>query len=309
MKLVFFGTSEFAVPSLQALADSVCLVVSQPDRPSGRGMHFRPSPVKIAAQELGVEVETPERCKDPAFVERIRSIGADALVVAAYGQILPVALLEASERGAINLHGSILPAYRGAAPIQRAILSGERETGVTLMQMDKGMDTGDAIAIERTPIGPDETYSELLARLAAIAAEMAATWMPRIARGDYPRAPQDDTLATYAPMVAKAEAELSFARSASAEYARFRAFTEAPGAFVVTRFGNLKVRRARWSGLSGAPGEVIAVSPELTAGFSEGSMEWVEVQPAGKKAVSGRDLANGWRLKPGDRLIDSTRFP
>src|SRR5262249_18938452 len=151
----------FAVPALQELKDHISLVVTQPDRPSGRGMRMHSSPVKEAALEIGLPVETPEKSRAPEFVERLQSENADALVVASYGQILSQRVLDSAKRGGINLHGSILPKYRGAAPIQRAILDGEPETGITLMQMDKGMDSGDIIAIERTPIGSDETYGEL----------------------------------------------------------------------------------------------------------------------------------------------------
>ena len=169
MRIVYFGTSDFAVPALRALAEHVVLVVSQPDRPTGRGMKLQSSPVKKLALELGLPVETPEKARTPEFVEQVAAIGADVHVVAAYGQILSVKLLETAKNGGINLHGSILPAYRGAAPIQRSILNGDHETGVTLMQMDKGMDTGDMIAVAKTPIGPDETYGELQTRLSEIA--------------------------------------------------------------------------------------------------------------------------------------------
>jgi len=203
MRVAYFGTAVFAVPALRAVADHVVLVVSQPDRPTGRGLQTQPSPVKLAALEHGLPVETPEKCRTPEFVEFLRSLELDVLLVAAYGQILSVAVLESAHRGGINLHGSVLPHYRGAAPIQRAILAGERQTGITLIQMDKGMDSGDCIAIEHTPIGEDETYGELQDRLAAIAAEMAGTWLPRIVAGDYPRVPQDHDHATFAPKVLK----------------------------------------------------------------------------------------------------------
>ncbi len=302
MRIVFFGSGSFAVPSLKALADSVTLVVSQPDRPAGRGMRPRPSPVKAAAVASGLEVGTPERCGDLEFLARVASENADALVVAAYGQILPESLLRAARMGGINLHASALPKYRGAAPIQRAILAGETETGVALMQMDKGMDTGDVIALEATDIGPDETASELQERLAAIAARLAKEWLPRICSGDYPRKPQDHGIATLAPRVSKSEAELSFDRAAQSEYDRFRAFTDSPGAFLRTSRGNLGVLAARCSTVSGAPGEVLAVSPELCVAFSGGSLRLLTVRPPGKNAMSGRDLANGWRLRPGSEL-------
>ena len=337
MKLIFFGTGTFAVPALRALAGHVALVVTQPDRPSGRGMRMGVGPVKAAAMELGLTVESPEKSRAPEFVERLRAENADALVVASYGQILSPAVLDSARRGGINLHGSLLPKYRGAAPIQRAILDQEPETGVTLMQMDKGMDTGEVIAMRSTPIGPDETYGELQDRLAVIAAEMAVEWMPRIVSGDYPRVPQDSSGATMAPKVEKAEAELSFDRPATAEYARFRAFTPSPGATLRTKAGLVKLSRSRiadrGSRISDAElgtrnselgagnpeavessrsairdprsetrpesGEVLSVAPSFIIAFKEGAFELIEVQPEGKKRMSGRDLANGLRLKPG----------
>jgi methionyl-tRNA formyltransferase len=259
--------------------------------------------VKAAAQELGLPVETPERCRAPEFVERVRELRCDALVVASYGQILSEALLSAAVRGGINLHGSLLPKLRGAAPIQRAILEGESETGVTLMQMDRGMDTGDVIAASATPIGADENYSQLQSRLAEIGADLAGEWMPRIAKGRYTRTPQDDASATLAPKVTKSEAELSFERPASDEYRRFRAFTDSPGAFVRTRHGSIRISEARSGEGAGTPGTVLSVAPALTVAFASGSMEWRVVQPEGKKRMTGRDFANGMRIRPGDTLL------
>ncbi len=300
MKLVFFGTGEFAVPILRQLADSVSLVVTQPDRPTGRGLRLQPSPLKLVAQELGLAVETPEKSRSAEFVERLRREQADALVVASYGQILSTAVLESAVRGGINLHGSLLPAYRGAAPIQRAILAGDTETGVTLMQMDRGMDTGDMIHVERLAIDPDETYGQLQDRLAALAAQMARDWMPKIVVGDYVRTPQDSALATIAPKITKEEAELKFTEAASDAYNRFRAFTPSPGAFLMSRFGRIRVTQCRRSTDSGAPGSLVA--PGCVA-FREGSIVLEEIQPEGKKRMSMRDFANGMRLRPGDSLL------
>ena len=302
-KFVYMGTSEFAVPALQAIADEVVLVVSQPDRPSGRGMKMQPSPVKLAAKELGLPVETPERASTPEFVERIRELEADALIVAAYGQILRTKLLEATRRGGINLHGSILPKYRGAAPIQRAILEGETTTGVTLMQMDKGMDTGDMIHVVTTEIGPDETYGELQRRLAKLAAGQLEYWLKFIETGEYPRQIQDSELATHAPKVERDETVLDFNRSAESEYRRFRAFTPSPGTSVQTTHGRIRLGQVRMGDGSGAPGEVLNLDP-FTVAFREGSLAWLEIQPEGKKRMSGRDFANGARLRPGTRLIE-----
>jgi methionyl-tRNA formyltransferase len=301
VRLAFFGTTEFAVPALEAMADSVALVVTQPDRPTGRGLRLHASPVKTRALALGLPVESPEKSRAPEFVARLRSLDLDALLVAAYGQILSVAVLESARRGGINLHGSVLPRWRGAAPIQRAILAGDTETGVTLMQMDRGMDTGDIIAVRRTPIGPDETYGELQARLADLAAGMAREWMPRVVAGDYPREPQDDAPATLAAKVTKEEAGLDFGRAAAAEYARFRAFTPAPGAYLSLAGGPLKLHACRLAAGEAAGGTVLSLQP-LTVAFAGGALELQAVQPAGKPRMAGRDWANGARLRVGDRL-------
>jgi methionyl-tRNA formyltransferase len=302
MRIVYFGTGSFAVPTLRALSEHVALVVSQPDRPSGRGMKLQATEVKLEAEKLGLTVETPERARNPEFAQRIRAIGADALVVASYGQILPQALLDAAKRGAINLHGSILPEYRGAAPIQRCLLDGRTETGVTLMQMDAGMDTGDAIAIEKLAIDPDETYGELQVRLAQLAAKMAASWLPQIASGLYPRTPQDHARASMAPKTLKHEAELSFDRDSLNEYDRFRAFTPSPGAFLLTSHGRLKISSARRIDGTGSPGEVLNGGAGCAVAFQSGALDLLEVQPEGKKRMSGKDFLNGSRLKPGASL-------
>jgi methionyl-tRNA formyltransferase len=301
MKIVYFGTSDFAVPALRVLAPQVILVVSQPDRPSGRGMKLKPSPVKAVALQLGIPVETPERARDAEFVETIAALRADIHVVAAYGQILSMRLLETATRGGVNLHGSILPRYRGAAPIQRAIFEGETETGVTLMQMAKGMDTGDMIDIVRTPIHPDETYGELQERLSVLAASQVGDWIERLVAGDYPREVQDETLATYAPKIDRAETELSFTRSAGTEYRRFRAFTPNPSCFINTSLGRLKVTAARLATEVGEPGAILSLTP-LVVGFREGALQFDEVQPEGKPRLSASDWANGQRLVVGTNL-------
>lgn len=302
MSIVYFGTSSFAVPALRAVSAHVSLVVTQPDRPSGRGHQLHPTPVKAAALELGLPVEAPERSRAPEFIDRIRAEAPDILLVAAYGQILSMKLLESATHGGINLHGSILPEYRGAAPIQRCLLDGREETGVTLMQMDKGMDTGDMIDIGRLAIDPGESYGQLQDRLALLAAEMAHAWLPRLCVGDYPRTPQDHALATHAAKVEKADAELRVDRDARSEYNRFRALSPAPGAFIVGRTGIVRVSAARFSSAVGEPGTILSTQP-LTIAFLNGAIELHEVRPEGKKNVSGRDYANGARMRVGERFV------
>lgn len=303
MRIVFFGTSVFAVPALRAVAEHVSLVVTQPDRPSGRGNRVQATPVKEAALELGLPVEAPEKSRAPEFVDRLRSEEADVLLVAAYGQILSQKVLDSATRGGINLHGSILPEYRGAAPIQRCVLDGRTETGVTLMQMDRGMDTGDMIHIGRLAIDPDETYGQLQDRLAILAADMAREWMPRIVAGDYPRTPQNPEQATHAAKVEKAEAELHFERDAREEYNRYRAFQPSPGPFITLPQGRARLSDVRFVEEIGEPGTILRTHPELTVAFANGALELRELQPEGKKRVSGRDFANGARLRPGDGLL------
>jgi methionyl-tRNA formyltransferase len=258
----------------------------------------------VLAAELGISCETPEKSRAPEFVERLESERADALVVASYGQILSQRVLDAATRGGINLHGSILPRYRGAAPIQRCILEGDLETGVTLMQMDKGMDTGDIIEIQRLAIDPDETYGALQDRLAVLAAEMASDWLPRIVAGDYERIPQNGELATSAPKIEKAEAELGFDRPVTSEYNRFRAFTPSPGAFVRTNQGLIKLSEMSVGpeANDAPPGTIIALNPDLAVAFLGGSLVFRQIQPEGKKRMSGRDFANGARLRLGSCL-------
>lgn len=306
MRLAYFGTAPFAVPALERLAENVVAVVAQPDRPTGRGLNLQPTPVKAKALELGLPVYTPEKSRSPEFVEFLQTLDCDAFVVAAYGQILSQKVLDVPRVGCFNLHGSILPRWRGAAPIQRAVEAGDTVSGVTFMQMDKGMDTGDIVSIAETEINPDETAGELYDRLAYLAADLAETWVPLVVEGDYPRTPQDDSLATHAAKVEKDDAKLTFDLSSTVAYNRFRAFTPAPGAFLETDHGPLKIHAARKvESLRGEPGEILAVRPGFVVAFADGALDLVEVQAFGRKRVSGTDFANGARLSAGDRLLSS----
>lgn len=302
MSVVFFGSSTFAVPALRAIADKVQLVVSQPDRPSGRGQQLRPTPVKAVATELGIEVQTPKRARASEFIEQIEARNPTLIVVAAYGQILPQRLLDAGRHGAINLHGSILPRHRGAAPIQASILAGDEETGVTLMQMDAGLDTGDMIEIARTPIGADETAGELHDRLAEIAGELLANRIDDLLAGQYDRVPQDDSLSTYAPKIEKEDARLDLSGEAALEYRKFRAFTPVPGCYLETSSGTLKVNKARYVEIQGSPGEVIEASQRLVVALSTGALELQTVTPEGRKPQSGAEFARTAQIQPGDCL-------
>jgi methionyl-tRNA formyltransferase len=301
VRLVYFGTSSFAVPALERLAPQVLLVVTQPDRPSGRGMEMRPSAVRVVAERLGLDIATPEKVRDPEFVERLRGLEADAFVVASFGQILSKSVLEVPRLGCFNLHASLLPKYRGASPIQYAILNGEHQTGVTLMQMDAGMDSGGIIEKSTVDIGPDETAGELHDRLALVAADLIEGWIHSCEHGCKPPVPQDPDQATFAPKVSKSDSELSFDRPVQKEYDRFRAFTPLPGAWVQTSHGPLKIKEARRASAKGQPGIVVSTRPFEVA-FADGALEFVTVQPEGRKAMSGEDYANGARLAQGDCL-------
>ncbi len=307
MKLVYFGSGIFAVPILRALAPHVCAVVTQPDKPTGRKMVLTPTPVKIAAEELGLPVQTPIKARDPEFVEWVRSLDADALVVASYGQILSQKLLESARRGGINLHGSILPEYRGAAPIQRCLMDGKEETGVTLMQMDKGMDTGDMIAIETIPITTADTYATLEPKLGDLAAKMAAEWMPRIVDGDYPREQQDHDLATYAPKISKEDGYLTWGDDAWTIYHRWQGLSPRPGVVLPSPWGPIKLARftVHPTAEDGTPGTVISVKPNVLVAVGNGVLELEEVQPEGKPVMAASAWANGVRLSPGDALLPS----
>lgn len=302
MRLIFFGTADFGAPALRRLAEHTCLVVTQPDRPRGRGQKMTPTPIGKVAEELGIPTEKPKKARAKEFVELIRGQEADALLVAAYGQILSESLLGAAKHGGINLHGSLLPRWRGAAPIQRAILAGDEETGITLMQMDKGLDTGDIIAMESIGIGPQENAGELFTRLADLAADMAEEWMPRIACGDYPRTKQDDALATYADKIESADGEVDLAGDAAHEHRRIRAFTPFPGAYLDVGGKRLKVLEARVEDRQGKPGEVLCIHPDVVVATGSGALELLTVQPEGRRPMSGQDWANGARLKPGMTL-------
>lgn len=304
MRLVYFGTGSFAIPALERTAEHVVLVVTQPPRPTGRGMKVQFNSVHTRALELGIPVATPERARAAEFVEQIEALKPDALLVASYGQILSERLLNAAVRGGINLHGSILPDGRGAAPIQRSVMRGDHETGITLMQMDRGMDTGNIIEISRLPIGENETYGELLERMAHRAAGLAEHWMPRIIAGDYPRTPQPTEGVTIAPKIDPAETRLDPHHETALQlHNRARGLTPEYRPFLETTAGRLRVLRTLVTDADGDPGTITSVKP-LTIAATEGGLVLELVQPEGKRAMSGSDFANGARLRPGNCLID-----
>jgi methionyl-tRNA formyltransferase len=309
MKIVFCGTPQFAVPSLRALLDSgfeVALVVSQPDRPSGRGMQVTPTPVKQLALERGVEVVQPEKIKNnQEFRARLEQIVPEAIVVVAYGRIIPQWMIDLPPLGNINGHASLLPKYRGAAPIQWAIASGENVTGVTTMKIDAGLDTGDMLLKREIPILPEDTALTLAPKLAELTAGLLVETVPALKEGRLKPEKQDDALATLAPILKKDDGLIDFERTATDIWNRWRAFQPWPGAFTSFRGKNLNVTAAR----AVAPGAAVDVgvlridSGQLLVGCGQHSaVELLEVQPEGKKRMAAKDFINGYRPQSGEKL-------
>jgi methionyl-tRNA formyltransferase len=304
-RIVFMGTPEFAVPSLEAVAalngmEIVC-VVTQPDRPAGRGQSTRPSAVKARALELGLPVWTPENLKEPDTQARLRDLAPDLLVVVAYGEILRRAVLDIPRRGAINVHGSLLPRHRGAAPVQGALLAGDMEAGITIMLMDEGMDTGPMLAKRSIRVRPDHTAATLSDDLSRLGADLLAETLPRWLAGEIEPEPQDDSAATKTRMLKKEHGRLDWSRPARELANQVRAFDPWPGTFTSWRGQQLKVLGAReavgWevSSQQAVPGTVAQQGEHVAVATGEGWLELYELQLQGKKAVGARDFVNGYR--------------
>ena len=307
MRIAFAGTPDFAVPSLRALLegpDSVVGVLTQPDRPAGRGRQARPSPVKQAAQAAGVPVDQPESLKDAASRATLAQWAPDLLVVAAYGLILPRAVLELPRLGAINVHASLLPAYRGAAPIQRALLDGCSETGITIMQMEPGLDTGPSLLQRRLAIRERTTGGELHDALAELGAEALVAAVAGLKAGTLTPDPQDPALATYAAKLDKAEAELDWARPAAELERQVRAFNPWPVAFTQRDGQPLRIWAAHIGEAQGAaaPGTLLAGEAPAVACGDGRALVLDEVQPPGRKRMAGADAVRGGHLAPGEQL-------
>jgi len=308
-RLVFLGTPDFAVPTLEELAKrgaDVALVVTQPDRPKGRGKKPAPPPVKAAAQRLGLPVYQPERIRHPVSVERLLSSGAECLVLVAYGQLLPQALLEGFPLGALNVHPSLLPKYRGAAPIQRALMNGDEETGVSIMLMDEGMDTGPVLAVEKVPIGPEDTAGTLHEKLSVLGADLMCRTLVQWKAGRCRPVPQDDASASLAPPIRKEETRVDWSRPALEVANRIRALDPWPGAYTVHQGKRLKLFRARPSrlNLSGRPGEVLGHCEDgLLVAAGDGRAVCIgRLQLEGKKALDAHDFLRGHAVPAGDVL-------
>jgi len=302
LRLLFAGTPEFAVPSLRAAlaGGEVLAVLTQPDRPAGRGRQPQASPVKQVAQAHGLPVLQPETLRDAAIQQQLAALAPDLLIVVAYGLILPQAVLDIPRFGAWNVHASLLPRWRGAAPIQRAIEAGDAETGVCLMQMEKGLDTGPVRLRATTPIAADDTGGSLHDRLAAMGAEVLAQGLARLSQGEAPPAEaQEAALATYAHKLEKAEARLDWGQPAAVLARRIRAFTPWPMAEVVLDGERLRVHRATAQPGAGAPGTVLAAGKDgIVVACGEGALRLEVVQRDGARAVAAADYLNA---RPGLR--------
>jgi methionyl-tRNA formyltransferase len=315
LNLVFCGTPRFAVSTLERLVEaghSVPLVVTQPDRPRGRGMEVAVSPVKDAAIRLDIAVVQPAAIKNNAeFRNQLAAISPDAIIVVGYGRIIPQWMIDLPRLGNLNLHASLLPKYRGAAPIQWAIANGESVTGVTTMRIDAGLDTGDILMQHEIPIGPDDTAETLGPKLASIGADLMVETLRGLENGQVRPIPQDHSKATLAPILKKEDGRMDFARTANDLFNRLRGFQPWPGAFTIFRGKTLQVHRARPAqpAVTLAPGQVAVEEACLLVGCGKDrdkgrdtTLELIEIQLEGKRRMTAQEFINGYRPKPGDHL-------
>jgi methionyl-tRNA formyltransferase len=306
LRIVFMGTPEFACPTLRTLIDrgeQVVAVVTQPDRPRGRGQKLQPSPVKAQAEAHGIQVLQPHRVRAPEAVEEIRTLAPDVIVVVAFGQILPKALLDIPRHGCINVHASLLPRYRGAAPLNWCIINGETETGVTTMLMDVGLDTGDMLLKRTTPIDPEEDTSALHDRLSVIGAEVLAETLDLLVAGRLAPERQDDALSCYAPLLKKEDGCVDWSREPQTIKNLVRGMAPWPGAYTWLDGQMVKLWRVSVGAGSGAPGTVLAVGREgIEVACGSGSVVITELQLEGKRRLAARELLAGFRLEPGTVL-------
>ncbi len=310
MRILFMGTPDFALFSLRALVEAgeeVIGVVTQPDKPRGRGYSLMPPPVKVYAESVGISVYQPSTLRGEEFAALLSEINPELLVVAAYGKILPANVLDYPKYGCINVHGSLLPAYRGAAPMQRAILDGCTETGVTTMMMDVGLDTGDMLLREAFPIEENDNFETIHDRMGEVGARVLLRTLEALRTGTLVRTPQDGALATYAAKIEKAGCLLDFSLSARAVHDRIRGLSPIPLSFTYLPDGKLlKVIASRISkreGKHAAPGTVLSLAGgEVEVACGEGSVALLTVLPEGKKRMSAADLINGRRVAVGDLL-------
>lgn len=312
MNLVFCGTPQFAVPTLEKLVDAgypIHLVLTQPDRPKGRGLELVASPVKQTALRHNLPIYQPEKIKTNEELQtRLREINPDAIIVVGYGRIIPKWMLDLPRFGNINLHASLLPKYRGAAPIQWAIASGEKVTGVTTMRIDEGLDTGDILLQQDLPINDDDTAETLAPRLAATGADLMMETLQRLQADNITPKPQDHAKASLAPILTKEDARIDFHRPAQEIYNRLRGFQPWPGAFTTFRGKMLGVTAARPASASAsdsghAEGQLLVRGSQLFVSCGQGTtLELLQIQPEGKKRMPAKDFVHGYRLLPQELL-------
>ena len=294
MRVIFMGTPDFSVPALRAIAarHDVVAVYSQPPRAAGRGQKPRPSPVALAAQDLGIPVRTPARLRDPQDQADFAALDADVAVVVAYGLILPQPVLDAPRLGCLNIHASILPRWRGAAPIHRAILAGDAETGVAIMQMEAGLDTGPVLALTRTPITADDTTASLHDRLSAMGADLICDVLDRL---PLPAVPQAQDGVTYAAKIDKTEARIDWTLPAEQVDRQIRGLSPFPGAWCMIGDERVKLLASTVVPGQGEPGTVL---PDFTVVCGSGAVRITLAQRAGKRPMTPADLLRGWALPP-----------
>ncbi|WP_323716650.1 methionyl-tRNA formyltransferase [Paracoccus aminovorans] len=294
MRVIFMGTPDFSVPALRAIAarHQVVAVYSQPPRAAGRGQKPRPSPVHRAAEDLGLTVRTPETLRDPTDRADFAALGADVAVVVAYGLILPQVVLDAPRLGCLNIHASLLPRWRGAAPIHRAIMAGDADTGVAIMQMQAGLDTGPVLAEARTAIGAQDTTADLHDRLATMGAELITATLDRL---PLPAVPQPAEGVTYAHKIDKAEARIDWTQPAEVVDRQIRALSPFPGAWCLVGGERMKLLRSRLAAGSGPPGTVLS---GFTVACGTGAVEVLEAQREGKRPMPAAEVLRGLTLPP-----------
>ena len=299
------GTPDFAVPALEKLAQSpdytVAAVFTQPDKPKGRKMVMTPPDVKVCAEKLGIPVFQPSSMRSEEAYNSLKELNPDVIVVAAYGQILPQAVLDLPKFGCVNIHGSLLPKYRGAAPIQQSVLDGEKVTGVTTMLMDVGLDTGDILLKAETEIGENETAGELFDRLAVLGGELIVQTLDKLKKGEITPQKQDESLATHTSKITKDLCPIDFNKTAYEVHNKVRGLNPWPVAVTEIAGKTVKVYSSRVSDMSGAAGTILSLKPFVVA-CGDKSVELIEIQPQGKKRMTAQAFLAGHKLNIGDKL-------
>ena len=314
MKILFMGTPDFAVFSLKALFEytknsnnEICGVITQPDKPKGRGYALLPPPVKSFALEAGLDVYQPETLKDEAFADLLEKLSPDLIAVVAYGKILPKNVIDFPKYGCINVHGSLLPEYRGAAPMQRAIIDGKSKTGITIMYMAEGLDTGDMLLKRELPIKENDNFEDIHDRLGILGAEMLIEIIPMLESQSATRTPQDDSLSTYAKKITKEDCLIDFSKDAQTIHNQIRGLSPFPLSFTHTPNGKLlKVIESKISDNDTVHenfGEVISINGSIEVACGKGSIHLCRVLPEGKSRMSASDFIRGRNISLGDKLI------